>query len=226
MNDDFSSKKLIVFDFDGTLVDFKIDYLSIRLKIIKYLYSSFNLPQNSFSINDRIFVTLNKAQEYIDKNYFNWNQTLKEVDEIIKTEEWKAARKNSITKKVEETLRKLRANEFKLAIFSLETEEIIKYLLKKSKIEDLIDIIATRDKVKNIKPNPEHLNYILDKLKIFPEQVIVVGDHKIDMECGKNIKALCIGKRSKFCSDSELINCGAKYIIEKISDLISLMNLG
>ena len=56
-------------------------------------------------------------------------------------------------------------------------------------------------------------------------QVIVVGDHRNDMECGKGIKALCIGKKSKFNSDEELLGAGADYLISNISDLISLMDL-
>lgn len=227
MNSDFTNKKLIIFDFDGTLVDFTINYMSMRSEIIEFLYSSFEFPQNFFSINDSILITINKAQNYIlhiDPEC-NWRLISVNVDKIMRKWEWKAAKKNQINSDVKETLEKIKKKGFQIAIFTLEPREIIEFLIKKGDIEHFIDLIASRDEVKNLKPNPEHLNYVLKNLKVKSDQVIVVGDHKMDMECGKSVKALCIGKKSNLNKDEELLAGGADYLISKISDLNSLMKL-
>lgn len=223
----FNHKNLIIFDFDGTLVDFKIDYISLRAEIISYLYSCFDFPPDFFSIKERIFITLSKAKNYTLKTTSDeeWNHILTSADEIMKKWEWKAAKINKIHPDVKNTLKILRKNGFRLAIFTLEPEEITNYLLKKEKIDHLFDLIASRDKVKKLKPNPEHLNYILEKLNVRQDQVIVVGDHQTDIKCGKNINALCIGKLSQLHSKGQLLSAGAEFIVPKISDLISLMKL-
>ncbi len=227
MSNKFFNKKLIIFDFDGTLVDFIINYVSLRSEVIEYLNCAFEFPSNFFSIQDRVLTTLNKARAFILKkeSSFDLNSISNDVDKIMRKWEWEAAKKNKIDSNVKETLKILKHKGFKLAIFTLEPKEIIEYYLKKAKIEHLIDIIASRDIVKELKPNPEHLMYILNKIKVKADQVIIIGDHKIDMECGKNIGALCIGKKSILHTKKELLASGADFIISKISDLNSLMKL-
>ncbi|NVM01091.1 MAG: HAD family hydrolase [Candidatus Helarchaeota archaeon] len=227
MSNNLFNKKLIIFDFDGTLVDFIINYVSLRSEVIEYLKSAFEFPIDFFSIQDRVLTTLNKAHTFILKkeSSYNLKSISNDVDKIMRKWEWEAARKNKIDSNVKETLKILKNKGFKLAIFTLEPKEIIEFYLKKAKIEYLIDIIASRDIVKELKPNPEHINYILEKLKVKANQAIIIGDHVIDMECGKNIGALCIGKKSKLHTKEELLASGADFIISKISELNSLMKL-
>ena len=221
------NKELIIFDFDGTIVDFNLDYLSLRSEIINFLKYSFNVPLNLLSIKQRIFVTLDKVENYFLVNNLDidWKRILSDIDNIMKKWEWKAAKKNEIDETVIETLKKIKISGLKIAIFTLEPKEIIEYLIKRHNIGHLIDFIAARDNVKKLKPNPDHLEIILERFNIKPEKVVVIGDHKMDMICGKSIKALCIGKKSKFHTDEELINAGASFIISQISDLKELFNI-
>jgi len=223
----FFNIKLIIFDFDGTLVDFNIDFKSLRSEIIDYLFSIYDFPLDFFSTKERVFTTLKKAKDYIcNKDFtFDWDTIISKSDSIMRKWEWNAAKNNKIDIIVKRTIEKLKNKGFKIAIFTLEPKEIVDFLLKKSNMDHLIDFIASRDIVQKVKPNPEHLSIILENLKIKSDQAIVVGDHVIDMECGKSIKAVCIGKKSIFHDVEELLSSGANLIISEISDLLGILEL-
>ena len=126
-NYDLKNRKLIIFDFDGTIVDFNLDYIALRSEIIDFFKNSYDLPSNLLSINERIFNTLDKVRTYLLQNNMktNWNETILHVDNIMKKWEWAAARKNQINLEVIQTLENIKRFGFKIAIFTLEPEEII-----------------------------------------------------------------------------------------------------
>ena len=52
------------------------------------------------------------------------------------------------------------------------------------------DVRLTRDDVELVKPDPSHLLAALAQLGVAPEQAVMVGDHRSDVEC-----ALAAGSR-------------------------------
>ena len=59
--------RAVVFDLDGTLVDFNLDYRKVRAEVLELL-SRQGLPRSVFSLRESIFKTLKKAEIYM-KNH-------------------------------------------------------------------------------------------------------------------------------------------------------------
>ena len=67
--------KAVIFDLDGTIVDFNLDYKASRAEIIQYLIEK-GFPQSIFSVNDNLFEILNKAEVFM-KNHHKEKQVEK-----------------------------------------------------------------------------------------------------------------------------------------------------
>jgi phosphoglycolate phosphatase len=52
-------------------------------------------------------------------------------------------------------------------------------------IDDYCSCVLTRDHVKNVKPDPEHLGPALERADCSGAQALMVGDHPMDIEAGK-----------------------------------------
>ncbi len=53
--------KAVVFDLDGTIVKFNLDYKSARAEVIQFL-SDHDFPASVFSINESVFEMLKKVE--------------------------------------------------------------------------------------------------------------------------------------------------------------------
>jgi len=59
--------KAVIFDLDGTIVDFNLDYKSVRAEVIQTLNNE-GIPSSIFSMNESIFNMLKKAEIYVRNN--------------------------------------------------------------------------------------------------------------------------------------------------------------
>lgn len=83
-----------------------------------------------------------------------------------------------------EVLKELKKHNIKLAIATNQTKKQAVVSLKIIGF-DKFSAVATADKVKNPKPDPEMLFYALKKLKVKKNEVIFVGDTEPDVKAGK-----------------------------------------
>ena len=56
-------------------------------------------------------------------------------------------------------------------------------------------------------------------LDVLPDETVVVGDSKVDMESARELKAIAIGLPTGKSTSEQLIANGANYIITSIIDL-------
>ena len=64
--------KAVVFDLDGTIVEFNLDYKAARAEVMQFL-SRQGFPQSVFSLDESVFEMLKKAQIYM-RNHRAVNQ--------------------------------------------------------------------------------------------------------------------------------------------------------
>jgi len=192
--------KAAVFDFDGTLVPFKMDYIALRQEIIQRI-AEMGIKNQSFNVSDPIRVTLKKARELLnDKDM----ETLeREAEEIINFYELEGAKNNAVITGVSEVLKTLKEMNLKLGIFTLNQRKVVEILLNKATLFEskatlfeIFDAIVTRNSVRDFYQNSIKLKYLrtcLRKLGVDGKETIVIGDHPIDIEAGKLINAITVG---------------------------------
>ena len=210
-----------IFDLDGTIADFNLDYKSVRAEIRGFLIKK-GVPASILSTNESIFEMLKKADIFLKNNSKSTNafeEVREEVLVIAERYELEAAKDTSLLPGVTETLKTLRKKNLKTALFTINSEKSANYILKRFRIGNLFDVVIPRSSVRYVKPNPEHLETVLKALMISPDEAIVVGDGSSDMRCARELKVIAVGLPSGVSSMKELIASGANYVITSLTDL-------
>ncbi|MCD6432099.1 HAD family hydrolase [Candidatus Bathyarchaeota archaeon] len=216
--------KAVIFDLDGTLADFNLDYKTVRTDVKSFLTKE-GLPSSILSTRESKFEMLKKTEIFLKNN--GKSAEVKRIREkalrIAEEHELEAAKNTSLLPGVRETLKALRKMKLKLALFTINSEKSAKYILQRFKIAKFFDVLIPRNRVRYVKPNEEHLKVTLDALGVNPEEAIVVGDGSSDMKCSRELKVIAVGLPTGISSLKELINSGANYIITSITDLPMLI---
>ena len=91
--------------------------------------------------------------------------------------------------------------------------------LRQFDLEDLLDVVATREDTQRLKPHPQPIRHAVNLLRLSPSQCAMVGDTAVDMRSAKAAGAYAVGVLCGFGEREELLNAGADLVLEYTSDL-------
>ncbi len=195
---------LVIFDFDGTIVDLKVDWKKLKEEIKQFLLKQgYDLP-HEIRINEVLNRYKNEREKILKK---------------IKKAEMSAANKTHIENNVATILKRLHSKGLKMAIFSKNFEDTIKIVLKKSDIIDCFDIIVGRETLMDNdlrgKPHPDGIFYIIKNVGP-SKNCIFVGNDTDDIKAAKKsgIYSLMIS-----ASKSQMKRRGADFIIKNFFEI-------
>jgi len=217
--------RAVVFDLDGTIVKFNIDYKAVRAEVRSFLIKE-GMPASVLSLNESIFEMLKKTEIFMKNN----GKTPAKIEEvrrkalaIAEKYELEAAKTTSLQPGITEVLKTLRDMGLKIGICTVNSQKSVDHILKKFGIAKFFDTVTTRDAVKNVKPITEHLEATLKALGVNPKEALVVGDSPADMRCAKELGAIAAALPTGISTQKELANAGANYIITAITDIPTLV---
>jgi HAD superfamily hydrolase (TIGR01549 family) len=217
--------RAVVFDLDGTLTSFNVDYRTVRADARSVLIRA-GLPASILSTNESIFEMLKKAEIFM-KNNGQSKKTFTDIRSkilsIAEKYELEAAKTTSLLPGVLETLKALKKMGLKIGLCTINSEKSADFILKRFGIARFFDAVTPRDSVSYVKPNIEHLEATLKSLDARSEDTIVVGDSRIDVKCARELKAVAVGLPTGVSSPKELISSGANYLITSLTDLPNLV---
>ncbi len=212
--------KAVIFDLDGTISRFNLDYRAVRGDVRSYLLRV-GVPASLLHVNESIFEMLNKAEIFL-KNSGKAADVMEIRNEalaIAEKYELEAARGTGLLPGVNETLKTLKRMGLKIGLFTLSSDKAARYILQRFKLGDFFGVTVPRNKVNYVKPNPEHLEMAIKVLGVAPEEALVVGDSSADMESAEEMKAIAVGLPAGISTIEQLTVHGANYIITSITDL-------
>ena len=93
-------------------------------------------------------------------------------------------------------------------------------------IADYISYILGADDVKEAKPKPEPVLKTLAAMHYDASETLVVGDMAVDIQMGANAGTKTCGVTWGNGTKNELEDVGATFIIDRIEDLIEIVNHG
>ncbi|MEM2975939.1 MAG: HAD family hydrolase, partial [Candidatus Bathyarchaeia archaeon] len=208
-----------------TIVKFNIDFRAVRADVRGFLIKE-GVPASVLSINESIFEMLKKMEIFMKNN----NKLASKIEEvrskalaIAEKYELEAAKTTSLQPGIKGILKTLKGMGLKIGICTLNSQKSVEYILKKFGIGEFFDAVTTRDHVKNVKPNPEHLENTLKALGVNPKEALVVGDSPADMKCAKELGAAAAALPTGVSTPKELADAGANYIITTITDIPALI---
>lgn len=208
--------KAIVWDLDGTLIHFNIDWLRARREAIKIL-KKHGVPKHILTVKSSILDNIRLAREFFESlGYENKKieNIIQKVDQVVNEIEYEAALEAKAVNGIEKVLEFIKIKNLKQAIYTFNTYRNAKVSLEKIGMLHYFEVIVGRDHVKNAKPHPEHLTTICDKLMVNPSNIIVIGDNHRDIEGALNVGAKSIALKTKLTKLTNL------EILEKADRII------
>jgi len=198
--------KAIVWDLDGTLIHFKIDYLRVR-KIAIEILKKYGVPKHLLTVKISILENMKFAREYFEKEGLHQkkiNEIIEEVDnEIIKIE-YEAALDAAMIDGIDHVLEFAKSKNLKQAIFTFNTQKNDEISLKNVNLMHYFNAIVGRDNATKLKPHPDHLIHICYQLNVKPNEILVIGDNTRDIEAAMNVGAHSIALLTKLAKRETL----------------------
>ena len=209
------SKKLIIFDLDGTLLDTSKDLMTSMNKMLE----SFGFP----------LITVEQAKQYIGNGAKNF--VLRSLPENEKDKVEEALKVyNSIYNAsgspytclyegIADLLACLKRENVLLAIVSNKPQPSTYEVYKKYLSGFGFDCVyGKRDGFKH-KPQKECGEYVLNALNVKPEDVVVVGDGETDVEFAKNLGVSMIAVTWGYRTKEVLASYGANSFVQNSLEL-------
>jgi len=217
--------RAVVFDLDGTLVSFNVDYRAVRADLLDLLARQ-GLPRSIFSPSDRVFDSLAKAELYM-RSRGRGGQDFQRVREaalsVVTRHEMEAARATVLVPGALEALKALRESGLRIALFTVNSEAPTNHILRRLRLRDFFDAVVTRESAPSVKPNPGHLEAVLRKLGVEPGEALVVGDSVHDVRCARGLGVTAVGVTTGTSTPEDLTRAGATRVISSLTELPSLV---
>lgn len=217
--------KAVIFDLDGTLASFNMDYRTVRAEVRSFLMRH-GFPASILTVNESIFEMLKKVEIFMKNNGRSKEEFMNVRSKALAVAdkyEFEAAKTTSLLPGVLETLKALKEMDLKMGLCTVNSQKSTDYILKRFGIAEFFDAVTPRDKVKYVKPNSEHMEATLKSLGVKPEETVVAGDSHIDMKCAKELKAIAVGLPTGVSTSKQLIDSGANYLVTALIDLPNLI---
>ena len=203
----------VIFDFEGTLVDFQWQLDQAVSEVIVALENA-GYPSSLFGINPSYTHIFNKSIE-LDPcaKDIQSSKILSIVSSIFDFYDSDALTRWQLHPHTMEVLNELKEDSFKLGLVTNIGERAILKALDKFKLSKIFDVIITRNDVTRLKPDPEGLNSAIEKLNENTKKIVFVGDSYNDIEAARKagiFSCYLVGgenmqiKNSKFEADYEI----------------------
>ena len=212
-------KRLIIFDFDGTLGDTRRNIVTTMQMAIKEL----QLPERTESeCAATIGLPLSGCfralfpdiqEELIPRCAATYRRIFDENLQKIRPEAFPD---------VVKTLKILKEQGFTLTIASSRSRNSLTELTHNMGIADYISYLIGADDVKEAKPKPEPVLKTLATMQFEANETLVVGDMAVDILMGANAGAKTCGVTWGNGTKEELQKAGADFIIDNMQELIEI----
>ncbi len=184
MND----KKVIIFDFDGTLIDSAPDLsASINHMLGQLGRKEFSeetirewIGNGAQTLVKRALLGKRNIDEQIDPEFFE-----KALDIFLSHYKAHLSERTYPYPYVREVLHILKNRGFKTAIVTNKPYDFIDPILKQLGIREYFDLWVGADSCKNKKPHPEPLLKVCDEFGVSVDEYVMVGDSKNDILAAK-----------------------------------------
>lgn len=214
--------KLIVFDFDGTLVDSVPSiYKTTNIMARKYCMKPISVEQIKDAIGVGLGIFLQKVFKKV-LHLYGFDSIKKYYIKLYKKN---CTYKNRTFPGVIHTLKILKKKGIKTVILSNKLSYFIKKSCKYVGIDKFFEEIIGRGELKKDKPDPYPINYISKKYKISKKKILFVGDSQYDAECASRAGVDFFYLKYGYGDKNKIKKFRPMYTKEKITDLLKVVNL-
>lgn len=209
--------KSVIFDFDGTICD---TGEGVK-KSAKYALDAFNIPSEDWQtldcfIGPPLLVTFQEQ----------FNQSAADADLLV--QKFRERYTNTgiyeceLYNGIKQLLINLKDDGMKIGIASSKPQVFVETLLNKFAIAKYFDSVCATSFAADCESKQNIIARCLKELETEPKDALMVGDRFYDIDGAKADMVDGAGALWGYGSKFEFIECGAKYIVDKVEDIESI----
>ncbi len=186
--------KAVIFDLDDTLIRSNVDFIEMRSRMIDFLRKYLPFPvdlDTSKSTHEITEYAVRLLKEHGQSEMIP--QAMNELNRIMTEVELKHVSKAKLMDGVLQTLNRLKDAKIKIGVLTRSCRKYTDETLRATGLSALVDEVATRDETNTPKPDPTQVYSLMKRMRVRPEEVVLVGDHPIDALCAKNAGVSFVG---------------------------------
>lgn len=235
---DLKSKKYIIFDLDGTLIDSIGVWNMTDQKLIRD-YSEKEIDLDYIQVDRDHFLQNNASSDiyvaYAEYLINKYNLSITDPYELteIRKDVANAVLRSDVCFKPHATnlIKKLKKQGYILILATVTTQSQLEIYYKENKkmidemnIKEAFDLIITKEQVNNKKPDPEVYHIIMDYYNATPEECLIFEDSYTGVLAASRAGIEVVIIYDKYADiDREKINEKADYTIDDYSQFIELL---
>jgi 2-phosphoglycolate phosphatase len=124
---------------------------------------------------------------------------------------------------VDDTLRALNRVGLGMAVATTKIRRHVESILDKFDWRELFDVVVGGDEVEHVKPAPDALHLVLQRLKAKPWEGLVIGDTVNDIEAARAVPMISVAVESPYGGRTEVEASRPDFFIKSVADLPSLL---
>lgn len=212
--------KLVIFDFDGTLIDTKKTIVAAKqetMRVMGLKIADEEACASTIGLSAKIgFKTMypELSEQSLDLCVTTYRKLFEEKKKIIPP---------MVFPNVEEVLADIEKKGIMRTIATSRNTVSLNDFLVKLNLAGYFPYVLGGDDTAFLKPHPEPVIKTLKELSFEPKQTLVVGDMPFDIEMGKGAGTYTCGVTYGNSKMEQLIEAGADFIIDDIKDLPDLL---
>ena len=213
--------KAVLFDLDGTLTRYNLDYHLVKIKIVEDLN---NHNQGKFKLEPSL--TINAMFRSLKSNMpqEEFTKLLGRMNKVMEACELESVKRTELLPNTRITLENLKDEGLRMAIVTNNGRAAAKKAILRFHLSSLIDFLITREDVLFWKPDGAMVKEALCRLKVTSNEAVFVGDSTVDVLAARNSNVLSIAIPSGPTKRGDLLDTAPDYMLNSISDLSSLLN--
>lgn len=196
--------KGIIFDFDGVIVDTERK----KFKDLKAILKKYN-----YTLDNKFFPDFigKKTAHFLNEKFSSMNKDLiKKITEDRRKSQYSKFNTYTLIPGIQELLKYIRSKKLIIALTTGTRKDIVEEILKINSLKKYFNILVTGEDFHTSKPDPECYKVTLDKIKLPPEEVIVIEDSLAGIRAAK--KAGCTVFALQVYFDKDYLNEADKIL--------------
>jgi len=212
--------KAIIFDLDGTLIEFKLDVYSSKNEVIHLIKRE--LPNIvGLDVSQPYHLMLEKVRGFVDEETF---ESIKlKVFKVLDKFEEKAVQETSLKEGARDALIELKRLGKRITLLTNSGKTATFNALKKFGIIDLFEIVLSREDVEFLKPSTSGFKKMLTLLNLGASECLSVGDGLIDLIPSKALGIKFVAVAGGYNPIEKMLEHRPDYVVSSLSELPMLV---
>jgi HAD superfamily hydrolase (TIGR01509 family) len=222
-----SAFKAVMFDLDGTLIEFKFKVRESREEMIAHLRglgfndSELSRDMKTQAFMDNVQLQLDNSPELSSR--YNFGTIESQLSEILDKYEMQAFREAKPHPGSLGVLKMISSEKILTAVVTNSGRLPVDVMLGTFGFLPYISIIITRNEMTKLKPEPDGILKALNSLRVRAGDSIFVGDSVIDIQASKKAGVKCVAVATGLYQAEALMAQNPDYLIHKIEDLEAII---